>query len=244
MVAWMRNGRTWAWLIVLICGQLGCARSAALPPPKPMPAPPQLNPPIVTPPQSSIPSWNVQTDRDLWRPTAKARDWKYIVIHHTASEKGSVESIHEEHLQKKDANGNAWLGIGYHFLIGNGNGMPDGDIEPTFRWRQQLQGAHAGSSDPAYNQQGIGICLVGNFEKHAPSSKQMTALKKLVRTMKGEYRVASKNVIGHRDVRATECPGKLFPMEEVANEPIDFQFSEATPANPVLRVANQIGKHP
>jgi hypothetical protein len=33
-------------------------------------------------------------------------------------------------------------------------------------------------------------------------------------------------------------------MEEVANEPIDFQFSEATPANMELNVANQIGKHP
>ncbi len=242
MVARMRNGRGWACLLVLFLAQLGCMRSAALPPPAAMPAP-QLSPPVL-PPQSSTPNWNVQTDRDLWRPKEKARDWKYIVIHHTASEKGSVESIHEEHLQKKDANGNAWLGIGYHFLIGNGNGMPDGEIESTFRWRQQLQGAHAGSSDPVYNQQGIGICLVGNFEKHAPSSEQMTALKKLVRTMKGEYRVASKNVIGHRDVRATECPGKLFPMDEVANEPIDFQFSEAMPANPGLNVANQIGKHP
>ena len=72
----------------------------------------------------------------------------------------------------------------------------------------------------------------------------MASLKKLVRTLKGNYRIASKNVIGHRDVRATECPGKLFPMDEVANEPIDFQFSEATPASPGLRVANQIGNHP
>lgn len=241
MVARMRNGRGLACLMLLVVVPLGCARSAALPPPAAMPSP-QISPQPVVPPSS--PNLNVQNDRDLWRPKAKARDWKYIVIHHTASEKGSVESIHEEHLQKKDANGNAWLGIGYHFLIGNGNGMPDGEVESTFRWKQQLQGAHAGSSDPVYNQQGIGICLVGNFEKHAPSTRQLTALKKLVRTLKGDYRVVSKNVIGHRDVRATECPGKLFPMEEVANEPIDFQFSEAMPANAGLRVANQIGIHP
>jgi hypothetical protein len=236
VVARMRNGRGWQCLALLILGQMGCARSAALPPPAALPSRPSTTPALVPPP-ASVPHLNVQSERDAWKPAAKAREWKYIVIHHTASEKGSVESIHEEHLKKKDANGNAWLGIGYHFLIGNGNGMPDGEIESTFRWRQQLQGAHAGSSDPVYNQQGIGICLVGNFEKHAPSARQMTALKKLVRTMKGEYRVASKNVIGHRDVRATECPGKLFPMEEVANEPIDFRFSEATPAKPGLIVA-------
>ncbi|MES2792840.1 MAG: peptidoglycan recognition family protein [Planctomycetota bacterium] len=246
MVAWMRNGRGWYCVAVLILGQLGCARSSVLPPPAAIPAPPQpVTPAPVMTPQSSVPNFNVQTPgKDLWKPTAKARAWKYLVVHHTASERGSVESIHEEHQKKKDANGNAWLGIGYHFLIGNGNGMPDGEIEATFRWRQQLQGAHAGSSDPVYNQQGIGICLVGNFQNHEPSAKQMASLKKLVRSLKGTYRIASKDVIGHRDVRATECPGKLFPMEEVANEPIDFRFSEAMPANSELKVANQIGKHP
>src|SRR5262245_42564196 len=107
----MRYGRGWVCLLLLVCGQLGCARSAALPPPAAMPSPPPPALPVI-PPQSSIPSMNVQTDRELWRPSGKARNWKYIVIHHTASEKGSVESIHEEHLKKKDANGNAWLGIG------------------------------------------------------------------------------------------------------------------------------------
>ena len=133
MVARIRNGPGWYCLAVLVLGQLGCARSAALPPPASMRPPPQIISPAPTIPQGGVPNWNVQTqERDLWRPTAKARDWKYVVIHHTASEKGSVESINEEHQQKKDKNGNAWLGIGYHFLIGNGHGMPDGEIDA---WR-------------------------------------------------------------------------------------------------------------
>ena len=246
VVARMRNGWGWCCLTVLVLVQTGCARSSVLPPPAAIPvAPRPIVPAPVIVPQTGVPNFNVQTPgKDLWTPTAKARDWKYLVVHHTASEKGNVESINEEHQKKKDAKGTPWLGIGYHFLIGNGNGMPDGEIESTFRWKGQLQGAHAGSSDPVYNQQGIGICLVGNFENHAPSDSQLASLKKLVRSLKGTYRISSKNVIGHRDVRATECPGKLFPMEEVANEPIDFQFSEATPADQELNVANQIGKHP
>lgn len=247
MVAWIRNKPGFRGLIIVVLGITGCARSAALPPPAAIQARPvqPIPPPPMTAPTESPPHLNVQTpEKSLWRPGVKERDWKYIVLHHTASEKASVESIHEEHLKRKDANGTPWLGIGYHFVIGNGKGMPDGDVEPTFRWRQQLQGAHAGSTDPAYNQQGIGICLVGNFENHEPTASQLVSLKKLVRTLKGNYRVASKNVIGHRDVRATECPGKLFPMQEVANEPVDFQFSEAMPAEPDLTVANQIGEHP
>lgn len=248
MVARIRNKPRLGVFIVLALGLSGCARSAVLPPPpaamQARPVQP-VPPPAMMAPQEVAPHFNVQTpEKDLWRPAVKERDWKYIVLHHTASEKANVESIHEEHQKRKDASGNPWLGIGYHFVIGNGNGMPDGEIEPTFRWRQQLQGAHAGSTDPVYNQKGIGICLVGNFENHAPTAAQLTAMKKLVRVLKTSYRVSSKNVIGHRDVRATECPGKLFPMQEVANEPVDFQFSEAMPANLDLTVANQIGNDP
>jgi hypothetical protein len=153
-----------------------------------------------------------------WRPTVPARDWKHIVIHHTATGSGSVESINAAHLKNKDRNGNPWLGIGYHFVIGNGDGMPDGAIEPTFRWRTQIQGAHAGSTNKDYNERGIGICLVGNFEKSPPTAAQRRSVKLLVATLKSEYKIPMTSVVGHKDIRAssTECPGKFFPMAEVA----------------------------
>ena len=206
-------------------------------------------PPVTTNPLPVIPDNRISPiqspSQNLWRPDAKARDWKYIVIHHTASENGSVESIHETHLKKKDANGNAWLGIGYHFVIGNGKGMTDGEVEATFRWKQQIQGAHAGSADPVYNQRGIGICLIGNFENHPPSSQQLSALKGLVKTLKANYRISASNIIGHRDVRATECPGKLMPMDEIANIPVDTRFGEVPPAFVPAQVASPIeGIHP
>jgi hypothetical protein len=124
-----------------------------------------------------------------------------------------VESIHEVHLKNKDKQGNPWLGIGYHFVIGNGQGMPDGDIEPTFRWRQQLQGAHAGVAQ--YNQRGIGVVLVGNFENSPPTDRQLSSVRRLVGILKREYTIEPVNVIGHGDVKATECPGQLFPLDDV-----------------------------
>jgi len=142
----------------------------------------------------------------------------HIVIHHTGTSSGSVESINSAHLKNKDKNGNPWLGIGYHFVIGNGQGMADGAIEPTFRWRTQIQGAHAGSSNKEFNERGIGICLVGNFEKTPPTPAQRKSVKLLVQTLRVEYKVPSARVVGHRDIRdkPTECPGKFFPMAEVA----------------------------
>lgn len=198
------------------CWSGGCTRSSVVPPAASIPSPsrpyapgiPQYTPRLTpTPPAVGA---------NPWKPTTAARAWKYIVIHHTATSNGSVESIHEAHLKKKDKAGNPWLGIGYHFVIGNGNGMPDGAIEPTFRWKQQMHGAHAGSDNPDYNQHGIGVCLVGNFDEKPPTEAQRRAVKLLVQTLKADYRIAGRSVIGHREIRSTECPGKLFPMSEVA----------------------------
>ncbi|MFI4847850.1 N-acetylmuramoyl-L-alanine amidase [Gimesia chilikensis] len=201
----------------------GCTQRNSLPPvtinsPAPMPAPQypaQAAKPAPTGPLFTTPPTIAIEPSNPWKPEAEVRDWEYIVIHHTASSSGSVESIHELHSKKKDKSGNSWLGIGYHFVIGNGNGMPDGEIESTFRWREQMHGAHAGNN--AYNQKGIGICLVGNFENEPPTDAQMAAVKKLVGVLKAEYNISSQNVQGHRDVKATACPGKYFPMSEVAS---------------------------
>lgn len=151
-------------------------------------------------------------------------------MHHTATSRGSVESIHETHLQRKDSQGNNWMGIGYHFVIGNGNGMADGAVEPTFRWREQLHGAHAGSSD--YNSHGIGIVLVGDFEESRPTRAQLAAVKQLVGSLKATFGITSNNVVGHGDVKATECPGQYFPMEEIGQAVPETYFGDR-PSAPV-----------
>lgn len=238
----------------------GCTRSNVLPPTAaiaspmtapapsiaavPAPVPPPTSVAKIVPPPASIPT--PPTAVNPWKTESAAREWKYIVIHHTATSAGSVESIHEAHLQKKDASGKPWLGIGYHFVIGNGNGMADGAVEPTFRWKQQMHGAHAGSSNKDHNQIGIGVCLVGNFEETSPTEAQRRSVKELVQTLKTEYRISSSNVIGHRDIKTTECPGKLFPMSEVAaaGDRIDTLQSQQAPAAPLRIAALPRGTHP
>ncbi len=205
-------------------GSLGACRPSASMRPAPSPIPPPLsvpapsNPAMMTPP-AIVPSEPANLSPPIiepepealsdnpWKPAVPNRDWTSIVIHHTATDQGSVESIHEAHLARE------WLGIGYHFVIGNGNGMPDGEIAPTFRWREQLHGAHAGAEE--FNQHGIGIALVGNFEKQPPTPAQLASIKRLVAVLKSEYHIDGEHVIGHREVKATACPGKLFPIEQV-----------------------------
>ncbi|MCA9036112.1 MAG: N-acetylmuramoyl-L-alanine amidase [Planctomycetaceae bacterium] len=148
-----------------------------------------------------------------WKPSVSSAQWNYIVIHHSATTSGSVESIHENHRRRRDAMGNPWLGIGYHFVIGNGNGMPDGHIAPTFRWQEQIHGAHSGNAE--FNMRGIGICLIGHFEENQPTALQLSSAKRLIKTLSIRYNIGGSQIVGHSAVRATSCPGKLFPMQEM-----------------------------
>lgn len=154
------------------------------------------------------------TDSKLsWTADVEETEWQYIVIHHSATESGSVESIHKDHLNRRDAEGNPWLGIGYHFVIGNGQGMQDGTVDATFRWKEQIHGAHSGSA--VFNSRGIGICVVGNFEETPPSKAQLNSLKALVKVLSIRHRIAPERFMGHAAVKTTACPGKHFPLNEV-----------------------------
>ena len=132
------------------------------------------------------------------------REWRYVVIHHSYSESGSEAIFDRYHREVR-----GWKGVGYDFVIGNGHGSPDGAIEVTFRWEQQIAGAHAG--DEEYNEHGIGICLVGDFESSYPTQKQMESLVALVSYLQVKCHIPAHHIVGHRHVKNTKCPGENFP---------------------------------
>jgi N-acetylmuramoyl-L-alanine amidase len=137
--------------------------------------------------------------------------WKYIVIHHTATDVGKAYLIHRTHQDR-----GFWNGLGYHFLIDNGTlGKGDGQIEAAPRWIKQQSGAHCNSG--GMNEKGIGIALVGNFNEELPTEKQRESLIYLVKTLCQYYRIPASHIIGHRDApgASTECPGKRFPLATV-----------------------------
>ncbi len=133
-----------------------------------------------------------------------ARPWRYIVIHHSATKDGNAAQFDIEHRQR------GWDCLGYHFVIDNGRGGPDGQIEVGSRWKIQKQGAHTGGTPGnEYNEFGIGICLVGDFTRRMPSPAQMASLHRLVEYLAATYGVSPKNIIGHCDApnATTQCPG-------------------------------------
>lgn len=147
------------------------------------------------------------------------RNWRYIVIHHTASDTGSLGKIDQWHRDK------GWDGCGYHFVIGNGTNSPDGSIQVSSRWAEQATGAHTRLSaqfardrglDPNYyNECGIGIALVGNFDKGSPDPQQMAALTKLVRYLMDRCQIPESRVVTHGGVDQTHCPGRCFSRTQL-----------------------------
>ena len=59
--------------------------------------------------------------------------WKGIVIHHSGTKMGSAKGMDRVHREeRKMANG-----LAYHFVIGNGRGMKDGEVYIGNRWKKQ-----------------------------------------------------------------------------------------------------------
>jgi hypothetical protein len=149
----------------------------------------------------------------LWfPPKAREKRWKAIVIHHSGTRSGNAAIFDDWH-----RNTNHWQGVGYDFVIGNGNESTDGRIEVTFRWRQQIPGAHVGGTPNNWaNVDAIGICLVGDFNKTVPTRRQTASLLKLIRFLQKRYNIPTSSIYGHKDTPGytgkTQCPGRNFSV--------------------------------
>jgi hypothetical protein len=92
--------------------------------------------------------------------------------------------------------------IGYHFIISGDGRVWEG--RPI-----KYQGAHSTGDNNIGN---IGVCLLGNFEKHAVPSAQREALKATLDRLVGEYGIAvsRETIVGHKHFKATDCPGRFL----------------------------------
>ena len=133
----------------------------------------------------------------------KGNSPKRLIIHHSATDSPETpEDIHKFHLD------NGWSGIGYHFYI-----REDGTI---YKGRDEnVIGAHAKNAN--YNT--LGICIEGNFEKEGLNEAQKNSLVKLGTYLSLKYPI--KDILPHREVVDTLCPGTLFPMDNIKSSIIE-----------------------
>jgi hypothetical protein len=205
--------RTWLLLpgSIFILALCGC-------PPAEMRVIPDLPDPIVEtkprPQPQTLPSTDPQkVSRTSGYPPGWIPDrgissrWKVVVIHHSATPTGDARHFDAAHRAK------GWDELGYHFVIGNGTDTPDGHIEVGSRWISQKHGAHCKVPGNYYNEHGIGICLVGDFDQSSPSPRQIESLARLVAFLCKNCNIPTGNVTTHGGVTGlTACPGRHFSL--------------------------------
>lgn len=131
---------------------------------------------------------------------ADPREWRYIIIHHSWTTDGFAADWDAIRRYHKESNG--WRDIGYHFGIESVKGELVYQIGRPLSW----EGAHT----IGRNKDGIGICVVGNFDPAAPSDAQMWLLTSLCRELMHTYKIPIANVLPHWAYEYKSCPGKSF----------------------------------
>ena len=181
-----------------------------------------LEPPPPPPPRRGFWPWSRQPanyryltsatiDAIRRAPVQRAR-WKFVIVHNSGTRQGNARAFDYYHRKIRRMRN----GLAYHFVIGNGTSSRNGQIEIGDRWRRQINGGHVHSD--YMNNIGLGICLVGDFNRDQPTRAQLEACEELIRYLQercGKSDGRSLIVRPHREVNpprwATDCPGDAFP---------------------------------
>ncbi len=144
------------------------------------------------------------------RAPVKRSLWQYIIVHNSGTRQGNAKIFNNYHRNVRRMQN----GLAYHFVIGNGTSSGDGEIEIGPRWTRQINGGHVASD--YLNSISLGICLVGDYNRTAPTEAQLGALDELIRYLRirvGKTKGRVSIVKAHREInpKPTDCPGSRFP---------------------------------
>ncbi|CAH2052129.1 unnamed protein product, partial [Iphiclides podalirius] len=128
----------------------------------------------------------------------------YVVIHHSYTPAACYDSAQCQKamrsMQDFHMNDRGWWDIGYHFAVGSQGVAYEGR-----GWN--VLGAHA----LHFNTVSIGICLIGDWSNTLPPPEQIKTAKTLIATgVELGYIKPDYKLVGHRQVRDTECPGSVL----------------------------------
>jgi hypothetical protein len=143
-------------------------------------APPPLEPTVY---KSLLAAETSQSVEEGVRATKKPLDkWTAVFIHHSRTRDGSALAFSQN-----------LGGVADHFIIGNGDGLEDGELQITSRWSEQKPAGDIPglqSIEPGC----VSICLVGDFSKHRPTRRQFERLLDLVAALQQTCGISADRV--------------------------------------------------
>lgn len=195
------------------------------------------------PPAKAIPVMDIEKTSKIQLDFSniKTKEWKGIVLHHSASEDGVTRDapdikhyhmsyridykiVNKEEFNRRKAAGDGvkfekpWRDVGYHFL----EEYEGKKLVLSYGRPLWMPGAHAGhAKSNMFNQDYIGICVIGNFDENVPSKEQISHILAICRALMKKFKIKVENVIGHREVYIRlgvpvekQCPGKYFNLDD------------------------------
>jgi N-acetylmuramoyl-L-alanine amidase len=117
-----------------------------------------------------------------------------MYLHHS----GGIRTVAEYHQQHLDQ---GWAGLGYNFAV---------DIDGKVYKGREPKFLPAGIL--GFNQDSLHIVAIGNFENMVMPDVQRESIKELIPYCKNLYSTI-REVKGHGEVMATDCPGKNYPLQ-------------------------------
>jgi hypothetical protein len=134
--------------------------------------------------------------------------WKYIYLRHSKSLSGNAYTV-----------ATPTGGLGDHFVICNGEGGVDGELQVGQRWalQQDAQAPKGTNLDPG----GITICLIGDFDLERPTTAQRRRLEQLLTSLQDQLQIPPTAVWTLNHPNSTASIGRLFnaPANVPANAP-------------------------
>lgn len=119
--------------------------------------------------------------------------WTAINFTDESTTAARIEKIRQYHTGPD----RGWGDIGYHYIVDRAGRVWEG--RPV-----QYQGAHVSQN----NEHNVGILVLGNFDKQAPSNAQLKVLYDAVSVLSKQHSIKSAMVRSHQEITSTECPGK------------------------------------
>ena len=108
--------------------------------------------------------------------------WQYLYIHHSKTANGNALTL-----------GNGPEGVADHFIIGNGEGLADGELQISQRWNHQ-QSALSPTGNLVVQPNCVSISLVGDFDRKPPTPMQLGRLGQLVQALQMRSRIPANRV--------------------------------------------------
>jgi hypothetical protein len=124
--------------------------------------------------------------------------WRHVYIHQSMTPGGSAATL-----------GESPDGLADHFVIGNGDGCGDGEIQVAQRWDRQKAAGRIPNvqSEPSV----IHICLIGDFTQARPTPLQMRRLTQLVNALQDRCGIPAGNVYVGEGNMTSAGVGRYFP---------------------------------